>query len=113
MRLELRGLEVFAHHGVLAEEQEKGQPFWFDVELEVDEAAVSDRIEDAVDYRAIVACVRERSGAHRYDLLEALVAAVADGLLARFPARKVWVRVRKRPADLPVEWSAASIVRTR
>ena len=65
--VELHGLEVFGHHGVLAEEQRDGQTFLFDVELEVDEPA-ADRIEDAVDYRQVAARVQEVSDSGRVRL---------------------------------------------
>jgi 7,8-dihydroneopterin aldolase/epimerase/oxygenase len=110
MRVELHGLEVFGHHGVLPEEQRDGQQFWFDVELEVGERGASDRIEDAVDYRLVADAVREVS-ARRFDLLEALATATADALLERFGPDRVRVRVRKRPADMPVEYSAVTVER--
>ena len=48
--VELRGLEVFGYHGVEEEERRIGQPFLFDVELEVGERGANDRLEEAVDY---------------------------------------------------------------
>ena len=109
--LELHGLELFGHHGVLEEERRAGQTFVFDVELEVSDAALSDRIEDAVDYREVVERVRAVSEARRYDLLEALAGAVADGLVRSFPVERARVRVRKRPADLPVAEASATVTR--
>ena len=97
MTIELHGLELHGHHGVLEEERRAGQRFLFDVELEVGEAGSADRIEDAVDYREVAACVREVSDGRAFDLLEALAAAVADELLARFPVERA-VRVRKPDA---------------
>jgi len=47
----------------------------------------------------------------RFDLLEALAAAVADELGRRFDVERVVVKVRKRPAGLPVEWAAATVRR--
>ena len=63
MRVELLGLELHGFHGVLPEEREHGQRFLVDVRLEpLDElAGRSDDIRDAVDYRAVVAIVREIS----------------------------------------------------
>ena len=75
MKIELYGLEVFGHHGVLESEQRDGQTFLFDVELEVEEPA-SDRVEDAIDYREIAALVGEVSDATRCDLIESLAALV-------------------------------------
>ena len=110
--VELRGLEVFGYHGVNEHEQRDGQPFLYDVQLEVGEAGATDRIEDAVDYREVAAAITELSAARRFDLLEALAPAVADALLARF-AQVEWVsvRVRKTQLRLPVEWSAVTVRR--
>jgi dihydroneopterin aldolase len=110
--VELHGLEVFGYHGVNEHEKENGQPFLYDLALEVGDAGTSDRIEDAVDYREVAAAVEELSAARRFDLLEALAAAVADTLLERFPqASEVNVRVRKTQLRLPVQWSAVTVRR--
>jgi dihydroneopterin aldolase len=114
--VELCGLELFGRHGVLKGERRDGQTFLFDIWLDVSDAALSDRIEDAVDYRDVAACVREVSEGRSFHLLEALAEASADALLARFPLERVRVRVRK--PDLEVEglaaaYSAASVERER
>ena len=52
--------------------------------------------------------------ASEYRLIEKLAAAVADELAARFPAKRVQVRVRKpgiAPAGPAVEYSAATAAR--
>ena len=115
MKIELSGIELHGYHGVLEHERSEGQRFLFDVELEVGEAGSSDRIEDAVDYRDVVACVREVSGGRAYRLLEALAARLAAALLERFPVERVEVRVRKPDVvlDPPVEQAAVSVVRER
>ena len=113
MIVELVGLEVFGRHGVDDEERTAGRTFVYDVALTVDEPAI-DRLEGTVDYRAVAACVREVSDEGEYHLIEALAAAVADALAARFRTRRVEVRVRKpgiAPAGLRVEYSAATAVR--
>ena len=111
--IELAGLEVFGYHGVNEDERRDGQRFLYDVELEVGEAGSSDRIEHAVDYREVAACVREVSESRAFHLLEALAAAVADALLERFPGARVRVRVRKPDVRLPVEHAAATVERSR
>jgi 7,8-dihydroneopterin aldolase/epimerase/oxygenase len=98
--LELRGLEVPGRHGVEEEERAAGRPFLYDLFMDVGDAALSDRIEDAIDYRDVAACVREVSDARSYHLIEALAAAVADALVARFAL--AWVRVRVRKPGLVV-----------
>ncbi len=98
--VELRDLRLFGRHGVHAHEKEQGQDFVFDVELHVGDRGVSDRLEDAVDYRDVALAVQAVSDARSYDLLEALGDAVADELLRRFDAESVRVRVAK-PAVKP------------
>ena len=113
MRIELRGIELHGHHGALEDERERGQRFLFDVELEVGERGRTDRIEDALDYRDVVACVREISDARAYHLLEALAATLADELAARFSVETLCVRVRKPEVVLrpPVEYAAVTVTR--
>ena len=111
MIVELQGLEVFGRHGAYAEEQRDGQPFWFDVRLDVGERGADDDLAGAVDYTLVATAIRETSDAHRYDLLEALATAAADMLVKRFGPERVTVRVRKRPAGLPVEYSAVTVER--
>jgi dihydroneopterin aldolase len=98
--VEVRGLRVFGHHGVHREEQEAGQDFLFDVELEVGDRGSSDRLEDAVDYVAVAHTVREVSEAQTYYLIEALAIAVADELREQFGVERATVRVTK-PAVMP------------
>jgi 7,8-dihydroneopterin aldolase/epimerase/oxygenase len=110
MIIELHGLELFGYHGVLEEEKENGQTFWYDVELEVGEWGATDRLEDAVDYRLVVTAVREVNE-QRFELLEALAATVAETLIELFAVARVKVRVRKRPAGMPIEYSAVTAER--
>ena len=105
MRVELRGLELFGHHGVGEEERERGQRFVYDVELEVGERGADDRIEDAVDYREVAAAVREVAeravpparGARRGDRRRAAASASrSSGCGARAQARGPPGRPRRR-----------------
>jgi dihydroneopterin aldolase len=112
--VELDSLEIFGHHGATEEEQERGQTFLYDVRLEVSDAALSDRLDDAVNYEEVAATVRQVSQSRRFHLLEALAAAVADAVKERFDIESVRVCVRKpevEPAGLNVAWSAATVER--
>ena len=113
MTIELTGLLVHGFHGALDWERERGQNFLFDLELEVGDAGSSDKLEDAVDYRDVAACVKDVSDARAYHLLEALATAVADELIARFPVERVSVRVRKPDVvlDPPVTFAAVRVTR--
>lgn len=114
--VELNGLLVPGRHGATEEERASPQRFLYDVELEVSDDALSDRLEDAVDYVRVAECVRGVSEAGQFALLEALAAAVADRIVRSFPVSRARVRVRKpdvRLAGLEVEWTAATVERTR
>jgi dihydroneopterin aldolase len=117
MTIELNGIVLHGFHGVLEQERRDGQRFLVDVELDLEheQAARSDRIEDAVDYRGVVARVRQVSDDRAYHLLEAFAAAVAEALLRELPVHAVRVRVRKPDVvlDPPVAYAAVSVERRR
>lgn len=116
VEIELHGLVVHGFHGVLDEERREGQPFVFDVVLVGGEdAARTDDVGDAVDYRRVASAVVEVSSQRRYHLLEALAAAVADELVRRFDLERVRVRVRKPAVRLaaPVDYAAVTVERAR
>ena len=94
----LEGLSVFGHHGARPYEKEAGQRLEVDLEIDPvdDEAERSDRLADAVDYDAIYRTVREVVEGRSFHLLEALAAATAEELLARFTMRRVRVRIAKQ-----------------
>jgi dihydroneopterin aldolase len=105
--IRVEDLSLFGRHGVHAHEKENGQEFVYDVELDVGERGISDRIEDAVDYREVTRVVQEVNDARSYDLLEALATAVADALQERFAPERVRVRITK-PAVEPGTVSVTS-----
>ena len=111
MKVGLVGLELYGYHGVHEHERRQGQRFLYDVELEVGARGADDRIEHAVDYSEVAACVREVA-ATPYRLLEALATAIAEALLARFQPEHIKVRVRKpdvRPAGIELEFAAVTV----
>jgi dihydroneopterin aldolase len=113
--IELHGIELHAFHGVLEHERQEGQRFLVDLELDLADAtaAETDRIEDAVDYRDVVATVVELSDARAYHLLEGFATAIADTLVQRFPLTRARVRVRKPDVVLvrPVDHAAVVVER--
>ncbi len=114
--IEVYGLEVYGYHGVLPKEQEDGQTFLFDITLVAHDAgARTDKLKDTIDYTEVVACVRELCTARRFNLIEALAAAIADELLRRFDVSRARVRVRKPEVELqlPAEFTAATVDRAR
>lgn len=110
MRIEITRIELLGFHGVLEDERRAGQRFRFDVTLDMAEPA-EDSIGATVDYREVVACVREVSDGKAFQLLESLAVAVADELSRRFPVERVQVRVGK--SELELEGGHASVTAER
>ena len=113
--VEIRGLRVYAHHGVRDFERERGQPFVIDVWLDCRPSAAgqSDDLADAVNYSAVCDRVAELATGGPYQLLERLAAVIADDLAERYPVDRVRVRVAKphAPVKHDVAEVAVSVVR--
>jgi len=103
-RIVLRGIQAFGHHGVLAHEQEFGQTFTVDAELELDlaPAGSSDALADTVDYGALSAELSAVISGERYDLIERLATRLAEVCLARPWVEAATITVHKPHAPVPV-----------
>lgn len=101
--IHLRGLEFYAYHGVLPEEQVLGQRFLIDMDLfsDLSKAGSSDQVEDTVHYgevyQVIKACVTEEG----HQLLEYLAEDIAQRVLGKFSCSSVRVEVHKPQAPIP------------
>lgn len=115
--IEIRGLEVLAYCGVLAEEQERRQPFRIDLDLWLDlgPAGASDDLDDTVNYGALIDDLVVLADETRFSLLEAMAEAVAAVALKRGLVDAVDVRVRKLrpPVAAAVDTTGVRIHRRR
>jgi len=107
--VELKGVELRGRHGVEPDERVQEQVFVVDVLYKVGDVAASDVLAQTVDYREVLACVRETFESRSFRLLEALASAVADAICERFAVEGVRVEIRKPGVELgvPVAYSAA------
>ena len=105
--IEISGMKLHGHHGVLEQERAAGQLFLLDVVLDLAGGPPRDRIEDAVDYREVARAVRSTFETRSFQLLETLAQAIAADLLAQFAVTRAHVRVSK-PA-LSLEGGAVSV----
>ena len=114
-RLRVRGIEVFAHHGVLAHERRDGQTFLIDLALEVDttEAAATDDLTRTVDYGALVTDVVTAVQSDPVDLIETVAERVAGVCLARQRVRSVDVTVHKPDAPIPATFADVELTINR
>ena len=57
-RISVKNLKVFAHHGVLPEEKQKGQYFYLDIDIFGDFLipCLTDSVEDTVNYDEVCSC---------------------------------------------------------
>ena len=112
------GIEFHGFHGVYEEEARLGNRFRVELEYEGAflDAVGSDRLEDTVDYDAVVACIHDVNRRSRYNLIESFAGNIVDEILTRFPRiSRITVRVTKiAPGSLGSEaWTTAEIRRTR
>ena len=114
-RISLKGIEVYAHHGVLPAERELGQRFVIDADLFLDcsDAAVSDSLEKALDYSAVHHRILELAGVDSFHLIEALANNLCAGLLGEFPLDRVVVTVHKPHVPLPAFNGSVSVTLER
>lgn len=111
-RLEVRGLQIHGHHGVLDFERRDGQVFVVDLVLEIDAAAaaVDDRLDHTVDYAALVADVEHAVANDPVNLIETLAERVAEVCLSRDLVAAAEVTVHKPSA--PIEATFADVAVT-
>ncbi len=115
-RIRLGGLRVVGTHGVLAEEKARAQPFEVDLDLTVDLAlaAVTDRLSDTVDYGEVAQRVADVVSERSFELLEALAAAIAEGVLASdLRITTVTVHLRKLRPPVPLDLGTVGVRITR
>ncbi len=116
-RIIIRGLELFGHHGLSAEERERGGLFSLDLELE-GRFGREDDLEATVDYGQVMEKAKGINVTCRFKLIETFARAMAEAILEEFPrVRRVKARVKKLHPPLPVgtavRWVAAEVVEER
>lgn len=113
----IEGIEFYGYHGDLPQEREMGQRYTVDLEILLADlpAGSSDRLEDTIDYAAVVRRVEEIGRSEQFHLIEALAERIAEAVLKDFAPDEVKVRVTKPhpPIPAPVLAVAVEIVRRR
>lgn len=109
--ISITGIDVFARHGVLKDEQEQGQIFSVDVSLDLDlsRASVSDDVADTLDYGELARMVHDRVASERWNLIEKVADRVADLVLEDQRVSAVTVTVHKPDAPISVPFRDVSV----
>ena len=116
--IHLTGIRAYGYTGYLPEEQVLGQWFEVDVKLSLSlvEAGKTDAITDTVDYRNVIAKVQHLIKTSKFALVEKLVAAIADSILAECDRLQQVQVILSKPAAPIQDFSgkiSIEIVRSR
>ena len=112
----VRGLRLFAYHGVNEEEKQNGQDFVIDLTAYLDLSAPceSDNLDDTVSYAKMIKTVRRVFTAEKYDLIEKCAGVIADAILAEYPpVNEITVKVMKPDAPISADFGYVAVEITR
>ena len=107
-KISLSGMVFYGFHGIDPAEQELGQRFVVDLEVETDlrPAGRSDNPADTVNYSRMYRLVKETMEGPSHKLLESLAETIASGMLDGFSVDSVKVVVKK--PEVPMKGSILS-----
>jgi dihydroneopterin aldolase len=112
----IKGLRVFAYHGVNPEEKRDGQTFELDITLYVSllRAGQTDDVNDTVSYAKATKTALRVMNEAKYDLLEKVAQRVAEQLLTDYPqVEKVDVLLKKPQAPVKADFDYMAVMITR
>ena len=117
-RISIKGLEIFANHGVFKEENVLGQKFVINIDMYTSTraAGIRDDLKLSIDYGAICNLVEKTMKEHTYKLIEAVAEEVAANILLSYPTMsEVEVEVEKpwAPVLMPLQTVSVKIRRKR
>jgi dihydroneopterin aldolase / 2-amino-4-hydroxy-6-hydroxymethyldihydropteridine diphosphokinase len=114
-QIELRGLRVRGHHGVLPFETRDGQDFLVDAVLSVDtrSAAATDDLTLTVDYGTLSERLAQIVAGEPVQLIETLAQRLASACLAEPGVRRVRITVHKPQAPISLPFTDVSVTITR
>ena len=114
----LSGMVFYGFHGMSEAEQELGQRFDVDLEVQLDlsRAGASDMLEDTISYTHLYHTVKEIVEGPSRKLLENVAETIAARILAESSVASVRVTVKKPKVPMKgsvLDYAAVEIVRER
>jgi len=112
----IKGLRVFAYHGVNPEEKRDGQTFELDITLYASllRAGRTDDLNDTISYAKATKTALHVMNEAKYDLLEKVAQRVAEQLLIDYPdVEKVDVLLKKPQAPVKADFDYMAVMITR
>jgi dihydroneopterin aldolase len=118
-KIKIKGLRVYAHHGVFDFERQNGQDFYIDVTVWVSgKAAMTDDLNHTVHYGDLAKALVEAAKSQPVDLIETLAQRLLDltlnfggGSLSGL-VKKAKVTVHKPNAPIPYDFEDVSVTLT-
>jgi len=101
-RITLAGVKLYPRIGAGADERNAPQECLADLTLwgDFEAAAATDSLEKSIDYCRVLSIMQQIANEGEYTLLETLAYRIVRGVLRSFPAGRVNIKLRKRPAVL-------------
>lgn len=114
----IKGLKIYAFHGVNKEEKDQGQNFIVDAVLYVDlsKAGNTDKVSDTVSYAKVTKTIIKTVNEKSYDLLEKVATRIIQQIFNEFlSVKKVDVTVKKpeAPINANFDYMAVNICKDR
>lgn len=115
-KIKIKNLEIYGYHGVLPEENEKGQKFLISATLYCDtrEAGKTDNLAKTINYGNVSKMIKNFVRKNMFQLIETVVERLAEKMLLTMPKlQKVRLEIQKpeAPIGLPFETVAVEIER--
>ena len=110
--IHIKGLRLFAYHGVGAEEKRDGQNFVLDIAMKGDlsQARRSDDLNETINYAAVCGTVREAFTKESFDLIARAAQQVCEAVLEGYPkVEEVTVLLKKPEAPIPEEFDYVAV----
>ena len=112
-RIELKGLSVRGHHGVLPHETEQGQTFTVDITCWMD-APGSDDLSLTVNYAELAQLAHDIVAGPPRQLIETVAGEIADTALDHWPVlHAIEVTIHKPHAPIPLIFDDVAVVARR
>jgi dihydroneopterin aldolase len=113
----IKGLKIFAYHGVHKKEKNDGQDFILDINIWInaEKAVKKDDIKNTVNYSSVAKVCKKTMLGNKWNLIETVAEKVALKILKKFSiAKKVKVLLKKpKTSDLEFEYMAVEIIKSR
>lgn len=114
--IKIRGLKVFAHHGVHPQERVAGQDFIISADLgtRTFKAAKNDELEKTIDYGMVCGMIEKFMTENKFNLIETCAERLAEHLLRSVKGlSEITLEIHKPNAPIEQEFEDVSVCITR